>query len=148
MKSAEQWLDEYALTHRHPTNKLIHYICVPSILWSVLALLWVVPRPSFLGSLNWAVVFCAMALGFYLRLGVRHFVGMFLVLILALGTIMGFESLDLPIAMIAMVVFVVAWIGQFYGHVLEGKKPSFFEESLFLLIGPLWIQNRIFRQIR
>ena len=36
-------------------------------------------------------------------------------------------------------LFVIAWVGQFYGHKIEGKKPSFFDDLQFLLIGPLWV---------
>ena len=44
------------------------------------------------------------------------------------------------------IVFVVAWIGQFIGHKIEGKKPSFFKDLLFLLIGPLWLLAFIYRR--
>jgi uncharacterized membrane protein YGL010W len=147
MKTAEQWLNDYSLTHRHPTNKIIHYICVPLILWSVLALLWVAPKPHFADShpiLNWAILLVVGALAFYLRLGFSYFLGMLMVAVFALSTIVSLQSNGYPLAWIAVFVFVGAWIGQFYGHKIEGKKPSFFDDLLFLLIGPLWIQNRIF----
>jgi uncharacterized membrane protein YGL010W len=38
-------------------------------------------------------------------------------------------------------VFILAWIGQFYGHKVEGKKPSFFKDLQFLLIGPVWCMD-------
>jgi uncharacterized membrane protein YGL010W len=38
-----------------------------------------------------------------------------------------------------IVIFVLAWIGQFVGHKIEGQKPSFLEDVQFLLIGPLWV---------
>ena len=38
-------------------------------------------------------------------------------------------------------LFVLAWIGQFYGHKIEGKKPSFFKDLQFLLIGPVWCMD-------
>ena len=34
---------------------------------------------------------------------------------------------------------MIAWIGQFIGHKIEGAKPSFFEDLQFLLIGPAWV---------
>ena len=42
-------------------------------------------------------------------------------------------------------IFVLAWIGQFYGHKVEGKKPSFFKDLQFLLIGPLWTIKTILK---
>jgi uncharacterized membrane protein YGL010W len=37
----------------------------------------------------------------------------------------------------------LAWIGQFYGHKIEGKKPSFLKDLEFLLIGPLWVIQKV-----
>jgi uncharacterized membrane protein YGL010W len=45
---------------------------------------------------------------------------------------------------ISIGLFVIAWIGQFYGHKIEGKKPSFLEDLQFLLIGPAWVFEKIF----
>ena len=39
----------------------------------------------------------------------------------------------------SIIIFVAAWIGQFYGHKVEGAKPSFLKDIEFLLIGPLWV---------
>jgi uncharacterized membrane protein YGL010W len=43
-------------------------------------------------------------------------------------------------------VFVLAWIGQFVGHMIEGRKPSFFEDVKFLLVGPAWLLGFIYRR--
>ena len=42
-----------------------------------------------------------------------------------------------------LMIFVVAWIGQFDGHHIEGEKPSFAKDLQFLLIGPLWIVEKL-----
>ena len=42
-------------------------------------------------------------------------------------------------------VFVLAWIGQFIGHLIEGKRPSFFKDLQFLLIGPAWLMAFVYR---
>ena len=47
------------------------------------------------------------------------------------------EMVSLPLWLTASTIFVLAWTGQFYGHKIEGKKPSFFKDLNFLLIGPL-----------
>ena len=44
-------------------------------------------------------------------------------------------------------VFILAWIGQFIGHKIEGKKPSFFEDIQFLLIGPAWLLSFIYKKL-
>ena len=51
-----------------------------------------------------------------------------------------------PLWLIGIAVFVGAWIGQFIGHKIEGKKPSFFKDVQFLLIGPAWLMAFIYRR--
>jgi uncharacterized membrane protein YGL010W len=89
--------------------------------------------------MNWALLSTAIALLFYLRLGFSAFAKMILIAAVAIAISAGLESLGAPLGYIAVVIFVLAWIGQFYGHKVEGKKPSFFDDLAFLLIGPLWI---------
>jgi uncharacterized membrane protein YGL010W len=45
------------------------------------------------------------------------------------------------------VIFVVGWIGQFIGHAIEGKRPSFMKDIQFLLIGPLWLLGHLYRKL-
>jgi uncharacterized membrane protein YGL010W len=48
---------------------------------------------------------------------------------------------------LSIAIFVVAWIGQFIGHKIEGKKPSFFDDLRFLLIGPLFVLGFLYRRL-
>ena len=142
MKSLEQWFSEYGESHRHPTNQIIHKICVPLIFFSIVGLL--VQIPIQLGPLKLGELVLAIALGWYMTLGPRAFLVMLgqlllsYVLIYALGH---FISPFWPLVLI----FVLAWIGQFVGHKIEGKKPSFFKDLQFLLIGPLWVVKSLFK---
>ena len=52
-----------------------------------------------------------------------------------------------PVWQICLVVFIAAWIGQFIGHKIEGKKPSFLKDIVFLLIGPAWLLSKIYRKV-
>lgn len=149
MRSAQQWLQEYSVTHQNPLNKRIHKVCVPAIFWAVFALLWAIPPLAFMATIpycNWATLVMLAVLAFYLSLGVVFFVDMFFVALLTFSLIMIVDKLSWPLAPIAGLVFVVAWIGQFYGHKVEGKKPAFIQDILFLLIGPLWIVNNLKRK--
>ncbi len=150
MKTAQQWFDEYAISHQNETNKTIHFICVPAIFFSVIGLLMSIPT-TFLETAfglynpfieNWATLVAVFILIFYVRLGFWYFINMFLVTTLSIvGNywLSGFGSL----ALISLVIFVIAWIGQFYGHKIEGKKPSFIKDVQFLLIGPLWVIKKL-----
>ena len=56
-------------------------------------------------------------------------------------TLLGSHALHVAVA-----VFVLAWIGQFIGHAIEGRKPSFFEDVKFLLVGPAWLLHLAYRR--
>lgn len=151
MKTLEQWFEEYAVSHQNPTNKAIHYICVPAIFFSIVGLLMSIPslaiRDLFNLNLpiieNWATVVLVFVLLFYLRLSVSMAikVAVFAALCLALNFYIGQL---MPLWIFSVAVFALAWIGQFYGHNIEGKKPSFLKDIQFLMIGPAWVLQNLF----
>ena len=51
------------------------------------------------------------------------------------------------LAKVAFGIFVIAWIGQFIGHKIEGKKPSFLEDLQFLMVGPAWLLSFIYKKV-
>jgi len=147
MKTANEWFNEYSQTHRNPLNQKLHYICVPAIFWSVAALLVSAPTPEFFSPwLNWAIVVLIPIMVFYGSLGITYFKIMLAVSTLAVASAMLMSKAGMNITAIALTVFIIAWIGQFYGHKVEGKKPSFFTDLLFLLIGPLWVIEKARRK--
>lgn len=150
MKTLNQWFDDYAVSHQNKTNQLIHYFCVPAIFFSIVGMLMSIPT-GFLTNLfgfgnpfieNWATVILVFVLLFYLRLSFSMFLK---ILIFTAMCIIGnyFLGQKLPLFYTSLAIFVIAWIGQFYGHKLEGKKPSFFKDLQFLLIGPAWVIKKI-----
>ena len=128
----QDWLDAYAVSHQNKTNKAIHFICVPLIVFSVVGLFMSIPNEllkqlSGLSSdlfANWAVVTLVPIMFFYLRLSLKMGI-----LILAFLSLCIFGNAQVaayfPLWQSSLAIFVVAWIGQFYGHKLEGQKPSF-----------------------
>ena len=150
--AVQRLLDEYGESHQNPTNKLVHWLCVPLIMFSILGLLWSVPVPQAIQNispwLNWATLVMVMALAYYVRLSGRLAVGMVVVwgLMAAVLRLVAAEAV-LPMWAICLLVFVLAWVGQFWGHKMEGKKPSFLKDLQFLLIGPLWLLHFIYRQL-
>ncbi|MDX1939254.1 MAG: Mpo1-like protein [Saprospiraceae bacterium] len=153
MAKTMQWfLDKYGESHQNATNKLIHWVCVPSIMFSLLGLIYAIPFPVERSLfMNWAAVLLALALLYYLRLSIPMFLG-FVVIggLILLGNNAIFEALGRnggQLALISLIIFAVAWVGQFIGHKIEGKKPSFFEDVQFLLIGPAWLLHFIYRKI-
>lgn len=151
MRTMQEWLDEYGESHRHPTNKALHWVCVPAIMFSLLGLLWLVPVPRVAEALgawaNWATLLVALAALWYLVLSPTLMIGM-LVISLAMLTLVYLvvPSLPFPPWILFVAIFVVAWIGQFIGHHVEGRKPSFFKDVQFLLIGPAWLLSHLYRR--
>jgi len=151
MRKIDALLDEYGASHVNPINKAIHWICVPPIVWAVVAMLWSVPTPWQVGSgivpLNWAVIALVLAQIYYFRLSRRLGMGLMLYNLAMLWLTAELETRSpWPLWQVALAVFVVAWIGQFIGHVLEGKRPSFFKDLQFLLIGPAWLMSFVYRK--
>ena len=152
MRTLQSWLDEYGESHRHPTNKLIHWICVPLIVFAVLGLLFTLPRPDAFAALgprfgNWAMVVIVLALGWYAALSWRLALGMSLVLAALVAAEHLLVLLPWPAWWSAVAIFVAAWVGQFVGHEIEGKKPSFFKDLAFLLVGPAWLLAAAYRRV-
>ena len=155
MKSIHSWFDEYAESHQNPINKGIHWICIPLIVFSLIGLLWSIPHEYFNEILpspysqyfNWATIFMLFVLIFYIRLSLSIALGM---LVFSLGILFGnnfaLQNIHIPLWQFSLIIFVIAWIGQFIGHKIEGKKPSFFKDLQFLLIGPAWLLGFIYRK--
>ncbi len=151
-KTADQWFAEYGESHQNAANELIHWICVPVIFFSVLGFVWSIPVPeTWMESVpwfNWALVAIAFALVVYVQLSPALSAGMFFAMALCYTGLAVLE-LTVPIAVwkVCAGAFVLAWIGQFIGHKIEGKKPSFFKDLVFLLIGPAWLLSFIYKRI-
>lgn len=149
-RPVERWLGNYSDDHRHPTNIRIHWICVPAIVWTAITLLWVVPVPAALGRPGfWAGVGMFGALAFYLRLSRALMFGM-LALFVTLGLITEglYRTLGpMPLMWLAIAVFALAWVAQFVGHKIEGKRPSFLTDLAYLLIGPAWLVAKVMRRM-
>ncbi|NVK36771.1 MAG: DUF962 domain-containing protein [Gammaproteobacteria bacterium] len=151
-KSIQQWLDEYGSSHQNKTNKRIHWFCVPQIFWTVMAAIYAIPVLPVMAEVsphfNWAVVLSVLAILFYVRLSVSLAIGMALFTAVCYAIVLWFEA-TFPgyLLWFAGIWFVVLWALQFYGHEVEGKKPSFFKDLQFLMIGPAWLMSFIYQKI-
>jgi uncharacterized membrane protein YGL010W len=152
MRQIDVLLDKYGESHLNLTNKLIHWVCVPAIMFSLLILLFCIPffmDRSFWA--NWAMVVLVFAWIYYARLSLPLLFGFVVIGGLMLwGIVSLYTMADFNIGRLALwaaIIFVVAWIGQFIGHKIEGKKPSFLEDIQFLLIGPAWLMHFVFKKM-
>ncbi len=151
MKTLQQWMDEYAISHQNETNKKVHLICVPLIFFSVIGLVMSIPHDwlsehlSFLHPITttWVTLVLVLVFIFYARLSLSLALKIILFAVLCV-IINYFISTKFNLFYSSLLVFAIAWIGQFYGHKIEGKKPSFLHDFQFLLIGPAWILHEFF----
>jgi uncharacterized membrane protein YGL010W len=137
-RAIDTLLAKYSESHVNHINELIHFVCVPVIVFTLLGLVWCIHPLA-------AVAVTLAALAYYVQLSKPFAVGMLVMAAVMLGLLSllpGPTVLPLSIA-----IFVLAWIGQFIGHKIEGKKPSFLDDLRFLLIGPLFVLSFLYRRL-
>ncbi|MDP9047665.1 MAG: DUF962 domain-containing protein [Bacteroidota bacterium] len=152
----DSYFAEYAKNHQNLTNKLIHWICVPLIVFSIMGLVWAIHFPyikfmgRFNGYFNWASFLVAFSIYYYYKLSP---VLSYLMLFVLFGfsyciiALVDWQKAGGPaLWLVCAVIFVLSWIGQFVGHKIEGKKPSFLDDLKFLLIGPIWLLHFILKR--
>ena len=155
MRKIDHLFAEYSESHQNATNKLIHWICVPSIFFSIVGFVASIPSQpvqSVLGQgnpyANWAAVVLILILIYYVSLSIPLSIGMMLFGVLCLMLVnLIVRSTTVPLWLVSLIIFFVAWAGQFYGHKVEGKKPTFFKDIQFLLIGPAWLMHFIYKRL-
>ena len=92
-------------------------------------------------------LFLLLSLAYYFYLSACLAIGMLIycaIMYVALYWLAG--STD-HLLQIYTALFIIAWIGQFIGHSIEGKRPSFFRDIQFLMIGPLWLLSAVYRKL-
>ncbi len=130
----------YSSSHQNKRNQLIHFVCVPIIFLNVFALIYAFTNALITGTIVFATLI------FYFR-SMRSFLPHMIVLY---GVVLGICAIfaDHQYFVHAnIILFVVAWVGQFWGHKIEGKKPSFFQDVFFLLVGPAWVAEKMRKKI-
>ncbi len=160
MKKIDALLNEYGESHQNKTNKFIHWLCVPLIFFSIVGLVWSIPQGPLdkitlfeYKYINWATIIMCVVLIYYISLSILLTIGMTIFSIACLYITNMLENLILentiPMKLwqISLIIFVIAWVFQFVGHKIEGKKPSFFKDLQFLLIGPAWLMHFIYKKL-
>lgn len=151
MRNVHEWLAEYGETHQHPVNKALHWVCVPLIVLAMLGFLWATPFPATAlaprAQLNWATVAILAGVVYYAFLSLPLALGLVPMLALAILALRWLDSRAMPLWQICLAVFIFAGIGQFIGHAIERRRPSFLKDLRYLLIGPLWLLSDLYRRL-
>lgn len=145
-------LEEYGSSHKNKVNKAIHWICVPIIFFSIFGLVRSIPTPAVFNQvpyLSWASILLVFALIYYITLSFQLTIGFVLFgSIVVLGNEYLFSVGNIYLLISSILFFAIAWTGQFIGHGIEGKKPSFLKDLQFLMIGPAWLMHFIYKKIK
>lgn len=144
------WLDGYSRDHQHSINQFLHCICVPLLVWSALALMWTIPVPqAWFRPGSWAVLAIVLSFTWYWKHSRRLAAALLIVLVIfALSCAWLFQQAGpARLLQLGIAVFVVAWIGQFIGHLIEGRRPSFLTDLAYLLIGPAWLMDKLLHRL-
>ena len=136
-RRVDQLIAHYGESHQNPRNEVIHFIAIALIMLSLVGMLFAL-HPFV------AYAFVATSMVYYARLSGVFLVSMVLwsALTVAMVFAMGPRVLAISVA-----IFVGAWILQFIGHRIEGKKPSFFEDIQYLWVGPLFVLSKLFGKL-
>ena len=135
-RKVDTLLQHYGLSHTHPVNEVIHFVAIPAIMLSLNGLLFAV-HPALV------LLLIAASLVYYARLSWPFTLCMLLLSSVMLALVDAMDAAGV-LVQASVGIFVVAWIFQFIGHHLEGKKPSFFEDLQYLLVGPLFVLSKAF----
>lgn len=152
LRRVDELFAKYSESHQNKINKSIHWIAVPLIVFSLLGLVWSIPTPEFMKPyLNWASFGIAISLYYYYGLSRVLAITMLIVTFIMSAIIIQIEQNanagGAPLWQVCAWIFVIAWIFQFIGHKIEGKKPSFIDDVQYLLIGPIWLVHFVYKKL-
>ncbi|WP_372367437.1 DUF962 domain-containing protein [Candidatus Uabimicrobium sp. HlEnr_7] len=147
MRTVQEYFCEYESHHCNKHNKITHYVGIPLILVGLMGLLARIPYSfeAYAGyRIDFAIIITAMVYFlFYIRM---HFLLSIFMLMCFAGFYIAAQYLSMYVL---WSVFIVGWILQLVGHaVFEKEKPSFTDNLVHLLIGPLWILNHVVKCVK
>ncbi|MEK6976300.1 MAG: Mpo1-like protein [Candidatus Thermoplasmatota archaeon] len=142
MKTLVDQMSMYAAYHRDPTNKAIHFLFVPLIIWSAMGLLMEVPGVELATlTVTLAHAVALVLLVYYLRLDFPLGVAMVFLFTFLLVTAwnvhgtMGNQSW-----MLFLAVFAGSWIAQIIGHsAFEHRKPALADNVFQVFVAPIFV---------
>jgi uncharacterized membrane protein YGL010W len=158
LRPVEVYFNRLNASHQNPTNRLLHFICIPLMLFGILGIAWAIPFPyikfigGYNGFFNWASFLIAFSVYYTLKLSPNLSYTMLLVLfVLSYGVSKLAEwqlTGGLPLIWVGTILFAIAWLGQFIGGQIEGKKESFADDKQLVLITPIWVLHFLAKKIR
>ncbi len=151
MSRLQRLLSEYGACHAHPVNQAVHWLFVPVIMFGVVGLFWALPVPGALAGLpawaNWGTAFAAACMVYYAALSRPLALGMLVVLAALLPAVGWASTLETPLWRLCAGLLAVSLAAQLAGHRVEGRRPAFFRDVEFILVGPLWLLAKLYQRL-
>jgi uncharacterized membrane protein YGL010W len=136
-RKVDRLLAFYATSHQNGKNEAIHFVCIPAIMLSLVGMMY--------AANPWvAYAFVGASILWYITLSIPFTLTMIVVAAVMFAALFAMGS---KVLVISIAIFVAAWIGQFIGHKIEGKKPSFFDDLKYLWVGPLFCFAHVYRKL-
>ena len=149
-RPVDRWFASYSGDHQNDTNQPIHVFAVPTILWTVVALLWCIPVFGTLAKTGiWAALAMFFAWSYYYRLSRPLGLGM-LAVFFVFGCLCRLLEMRLGLTALlwtAVAVLVAGSIALFAGFRIEGRRPGWLTAPPGLLVGPLWVLASLYRRM-
>ena len=135
-------LDEYEESHQHPVNIAIHWVAEPLAIWALMALIFPIEifGVTALGLFVWAPIY------YFANLSPRITLMFAAVALVFTAIIIVVDRMAVPMWPWALGLFAVSWVTLLIAHRIEGRAPSVFQNPGLIIIGPLWLAERIFRR--
>jgi uncharacterized membrane protein YGL010W len=150
------YFDKFAAAHQEPSNKIIHLIFIPLLLFSLVGLFWSIPFPQikFLGAynqdFNWSSFFLAFLVYYYIRLSPTLAYPMLFIMLIMFYIVTKMDEAQkaggVAVWMVCGVIFLISVIALYAGYKKEGKRLSFEYRRKNLLIAPLFLLSLIYKR--
>jgi uncharacterized membrane protein YGL010W len=128
----------YGHYHRHPLNRLTHFVGVPVIVFAVVLALSEIPTGAGLPLV--AILASAATVAYYVSLDRGLGLALGLVFLVMLWGASAFSGFGHEAALItAAILFVGGWIVQILGHMIEGNRPALLDNLLQIVVAPLFL---------
>ncbi|MFC0516309.1 Mpo1-like protein [Mucilaginibacter angelicae] len=157
-RPVDRYFREYEEAHQEKVNQVIHYICIPTLAFSVFGLIWSIPFPhlAFLGVyngyFNWASFVIAIAIYFYLKLSpiISYFI-LFILLGFSYGImeLVSWQQAGGPAMwLLCISVFIPSLSALLIGNIREPQYATKGLNIKSLIIAPAYLLNQLLNKLR
>lgn len=150
------YFEKYSESYQTPAQKIIHWVSMIVIIFSLLGLFWAIPFPylKFLGQyngfFNWASFLIAAGVYYYYKKAPTLSYIVFLLFFACSYFVMQLDNLHKSggpaLWLVCGVLFIVFASLQFSNLKIKNKKPSFSDGLNFMIISPLWVLHFLFKR--